>query len=150
MKLWWRRRHETPGCRHRDWKTLQLWPEAPAILRKLKARGILIGIATNCSIELGRQAAACCGIAFDAVITSEEAGYYKPRPEPYRAVLAALGVPAERALFVAGSSSDVPGAAAVGMRVVWHNRAGLAARPGPPPLREAHSLDAALEGVVCW
>ena len=130
------------------WKKLQPWPEAPAVLRRLKARGILLGVATNCSIELGRQAAACCGVSFDAVVTAEEAGYYKPRPEPYRAVLAALGVKADDAVFVAGSSADVPGAAGVGMRVVWHNRVGLAARPGPLPLREGRHLYAALEGVV--
>ena len=63
-------------------------------------------------------------------------------------MLAALGVQADDAVFVAGSSADVPGAAGVGMRVVWHNRVGLAARPGPLPLREARRLDAALEGVV--
>jgi len=60
------------------------------------------------------------------VVTAEEAGYYKPRPEPYRAVLAKLGTAPARTLFVAGSAADVPGAKAVGMPVYWHNRMGLA------------------------
>jgi len=87
-------------------------------------------------------------VPFDAIVTAEDVGFYKPRPEPYRAVLAALNVPAEEALFVAGSSADVAGAARVGMPVVWHNRVGLPVRPGPKPLREAVTLDAALEGLV--
>ncbi|SFL14668.1 HAD family hydrolase [Falsiroseomonas stagni] len=137
-----------PAALHAGWDGLNPWPEAPAVLRNLKARGLLLGIVTNCSIELGRRAAARCGVPFDAVLTSEEAGFYKPRPEPYRAVLAALGVEPGEALFVAGSSADVPGAAGVGMRVVWHNRVGLAARPGATPLREARTLDAALQGLA--
>ncbi|MEF2071266.1 HAD family hydrolase [Consotaella aegiceratis] len=141
-------RPDAPAALRESWNTLQPWPEAPGTLRRLKAHGLLLGVATNCSIELGRQAAARCGVPFDAVVTSEEAGYYKPRPEPYRAVLAALGVGPEETVFVAGSSADVPGAANVGMRVVWHNRVGLPARGGPAPLREGRSLDAALEGIV--
>jgi 2-haloacid dehalogenase len=130
------------------WDSLAPWPEVPGVLRRLKARGFLLGVATNCSIELGRRAAARCGVPFDAVVTSEEAGFYKPRPEPYRTVLAALNVTPEQALFVAGSSADVPGAAGVGMQVVWHNRAGLPARPGPAPLREGRTLNEVLEGIA--
>ena len=131
-----------------SWNSLQPWLEAPATLQKLKARGMRLGIATNCSMRLGRQAAARCGVPFDAVVTAEEAGFYKPRPESYRAVLAALNVEPAAALFVAGSSADVPGAAGVGMPVVWHNRVGLPARPGLTPLREARTLDAVLEGLT--
>jgi 2-haloacid dehalogenase len=127
---------------------LNPWPEVPGVLASLRARGLRLGVATNCSIELGRRAAARCRVPFDAVVTAEEAGFYKPHPEPYRAVLAALQVRAEDALFVAGSSADVGGAARAGMRVVWHNRIGMSGRPGPAPLREAISLDEALDGIV--
>ena len=67
------------------------------------------------------------------MITAERAGFYKPRPEPYRAALAALGTRPERTLFVAGSASDVPGARGAGMPVFWHNRIGLPARDGAVP-----------------
>jgi 2-haloalkanoic acid dehalogenase type II len=131
-----------------SWDELTPWPEVPRVLTRLRERGLRLGVVTNCSKELGARAAARCGISFDAIVTAEEVGYYKPRPEPYRAVLAALGVAADQALFVAGSSADVPGAAGVGMKVVWHNRLGLPARPGPKPLREAGSLDAAIDGFA--
>jgi len=58
-------------------------------------------------------------------VTAEEAGVYKPDPLPYRMALDALGIDAEDAAFVAGSSYDMFGTAAVGLRTYWHNRVGL-------------------------
>ncbi|HEV7343255.1 MAG TPA: HAD-IA family hydrolase [Sphingopyxis sp.] len=117
-----------------DWQTLRPWPEAPRVLAEIAARNIPLGVITNCSADLGRQAAERVGVAFSVMLTSEETGYYKPRPEAYRAVLDRLGTDPARTLFVAGSPADIPGAADVGMPVFWHNRAGLpfiadAARP---------------------
>jgi 2-haloalkanoic acid dehalogenase type II len=131
-----------------NWDDLAPWPEVPRVLTRLRERGLRLGVVTNCSRELGVRAAARCGVRFDAIVTAEEVGSYKPRPEPYRAILAALNVTAAQALFVAGSSADVPGAAAVGMQVVWHNRFGLPARAGSKPLRESTSLDDAIDGFV--
>lgn len=117
--------------RHADalgavWGELQPWPEVAGVLGALHRRGVPLGVATNCSIAQGRAAAALVGVPLAAVVTSEEAGFYKPRPEPYLAVLKVLGTAPGRTLFVAGSPADVPGASGVGMPVFWHNRAGLA------------------------
>lgn len=114
----------------RRWGELAPWPEAPAVLGKL---GVPLAIATNCSIRLGRQAADRVGVRFELVETAESIGFYKPRPEVYRAVLQKLGTRPERTLFVAGSASDVPGAKAVGMPVYWHNRIGLPPRDDARP-----------------
>jgi 2-haloalkanoic acid dehalogenase type II len=108
-----------------DWDTLQPWPEAQQVLGDLHGRGVRLAVVTNCSITLGRRAADRVGAPFAAVVTAEETGYYKPRPESYRAVLDRLGTDPARTLFVAGSPADIPGAAGVGMPVFWHNRAGL-------------------------
>lgn len=107
------------------WNTLQPWPEVPRVLGELSARGVRLGVVTNCSTLLGRQAADRVGVPFSAVVTSEETGYYKPHPQPYRAALDRLDTDPARTLFVAGSPADIPGAAGVGMPVFWHNRAGL-------------------------
>ena len=70
-----------------------------------------------------------------------EAGYYKPHPRPYRLALERLGHEARDVLFVAGSASDVPGAAAVGLPVFWHNRRRVPASDvGVTPLGVAESL----------
>ena len=92
-----------------------------------------LAVATNCSVQKGEQAAALVGVAFKLVETAESVGFYKPRPEVYRAVLQKLGTRPERTLFVAGSASDVPGAKAVGMPVYWHNRVGLPPRDDARP-----------------
>jgi 2-haloalkanoic acid dehalogenase type II len=111
----------------RRWGDLEPWPEAPGVLAELSVH-LPLAVATNCSRRLGAIAAGRAGDVFKVVITAESAGFYKPRPEPYRAVLQALGTRPERTLFVAGSAADVPGAHQVGMPVFWHNRIGL-----PPP-----------------
>jgi 2-haloacid dehalogenase len=106
----------------RRWVELQPWPEAREVLSAIE---VPLAVATNCSARLGRQAADRVGVPFAVVETAESVGFYKPRPEVYRAVLASLGTRPERTLFVAGSASDVPGAKGVGMPVYWHNRIGL-------------------------
>jgi 2-haloacid dehalogenase len=108
----------------RRWNELPSWPETHAVVAEL-ARRVPLGIVTNCSQRLGAIAAARARGPFAAVVTAESVGYYKPRPETYRAALAALNVPPGRALFVAGSAADVPGARNAGMTVYWHNRIGL-------------------------
>ena len=85
---------------------------------------------------------------FDAVVTAEESGCYKPEPKPYEDALAKLGVRPEEALFVAGSANDIPGASGVGMRVVWHNKAGLERKGNVMPMREGTTLDEALRDVL--
>jgi 2-haloacid dehalogenase len=122
------------------WNELQPWPEAPSILAALAER-VPLAVATNCSERLGHAAAKRAGVPFKVVVTAERAGFYKPHPEPYRAVLAALGTQPERTLFVAGSASDVPGAQGAGMPVFWHNRIGLPGRDGAMPEFSERSLD---------
>jgi 2-haloalkanoic acid dehalogenase type II len=124
----------------RRWDELQPWPEVPGVLGRLAGR-VPLAIATNCSVRLGDAAARRAGGPFAAVVTAEEAGFYKPRPEPYRAVLATLGTPPARTLFVAGSASDVPGAQGVGMPVYWHNRMRLPPRDGARAEWTEPSLD---------
>jgi 2-haloacid dehalogenase len=130
----------------RRWDELPPWPEARAVVAAL-ARRVPLGVATNCSIELGARAAARCDVAFAVVVTAEEAGFYKPRPEPYQAVLARLGTEASRTLFVAGSAADVPGARGVGMPVYWHNRMELLPVDGVKPDYMERSLTPLLEIV---
>ena len=128
-----------------EWQSIKPWDEAPAILQKLKERHQL-GVVTNCSERLGRAAAAQLGVPFDVIVTSERAGFYKPRPEPYRLALAELGLDAKEVLFVAGSGFDLIGTTKVGLDTYWHNRVGLQ-RPAaaPAPMRESRSLAGLVE-----
>lgn len=123
------------------WGELQPWAEAPAVLAALRPR-YRLGVVTNCSEKLGRLAAGLVGVPFDVVITSEQAGCYKPDPAPYRLALETLGVAPANAVFVAGSAYDLFGTEKVGLPTIWHNRIGLAAPEGAPvPVRTRPTLD---------
>ncbi len=110
----------------RRWGELRPWPEAQQVLRALQEK-VPVAVATNASIALAQTAVAALGVPIETVVTAEEAGWYKPDPRPYRMVLERLGLPPQSVLLVAGSAGDVPGAAAAGMPVFWHNRRRLSA-----------------------
>jgi 2-haloalkanoic acid dehalogenase type II len=123
------------------WDELQPWPHVPAILAQLR-QDVPLAVVTNCSESLGQRAAARTGGAFDVIVTAEEAGAYKPRPEPYQLAMSELGTDPARTLFVAGSIGDIGGAGGVGMTVFWHNPLQLKLPDtAAQPWQQAHSLE---------
>jgi 2-haloacid dehalogenase len=124
------------------------WPEVPAVLGTLQPH-VKLAIVTNCSQALALKAAACTGGDFAAIVSAERAGFYKPDPRPYRQALAELGLVPERCLFVAGSSYDLFGTAAVGLPTFWHDRIGMALPPGAPaPFLRHRSLAPLIDCVL--
>lgn len=85
---------------------------------------------------------------YEERMTDDVLRFYKPAREAYLKAAEAMGFTVNEILFVAGSSGDVVGAANAGLRVVWHNHVGLAAKPGSAPLREGNSLDDALRDYI--
>jgi HAD superfamily hydrolase (TIGR01509 family) len=70
-------------------------------------------------------------LAFDRVVTSEDCKAYKPRGETFERALALLDLSAAEVLHVGDSlGSDVRGAKAHGIRVLWINRRGRRAPTG--------------------
>lgn len=116
------------------WGELKPWPETHRVLQALEEK-MPVAVVTNSSIALAKVAVAALGVSISTVITAEEAGYYKPHPQPYRLALQRLGCDAEQVLFVAGSPADVLGASAMGMSVYWHNRVNLPTPDFPTPPR---------------
>lgn len=124
------------------WPELPVWSGVREALAQVQ-RHCKVAVVTNCSQQLGRIAAERVGIDWDVVVTSEEAGFYKPDPRPYRLALERLGVTASDAAFVAGSGYDMFGTSRVGLRTYWHNRIGLSLPAGAPaPEIESPTLDA--------
>ncbi|KAM0550676.1 hypothetical protein ACHAPJ_008740 [Fusarium lateritium] len=147
-----------PEALLQNWPRINAWDEVPSVLQALRAQGYKLGVVTNCSQWLGYIALhsverkASLGVeesfTFDAAITAEESGFYKPTKEAYHSILPRLGVEAEDVLFVAGSAGDVEGATRAGMKVVWHNKVGLSKKGDAVPLRESKTLDDALNGYL--
>ena len=76
-------------------------------------------------------------------ITSEDARSYKPRPEMFQAALELLGLEAHEVLHIGDSfNSDVQGAKALGIPVLWLNRTRAGSRREPKPEFEGTSLTA--------
>lgn len=127
-----------------QWDDLPPWDGARELLHALRPH-CKLAVVTNCSRILGERAAALLGVEWDVIVTSEEAGFYKPDPRPYSLALERLGVDAKHAAFVAGSGYDMFGTSAVGLRTFWHNRVGLALPQGAAePEQQSPTLAAAL------
>lgn len=65
------------------------------------------------------------GLKPSAIFTSEDAKSYKPRKELFEYVLKATGLNPEQVVHIGDSlSSDIKGAASVGIDAIWINRGG--------------------------
>ncbi|MDH3066625.1 HAD-IA family hydrolase [Achromobacter insolitus] len=133
-----------PAALEACWDELPAWDGARELLSALRPH-CRLAVVTNCSARLGRRAADLLGVDWDVVVTSEEAGFYKPDPRPYALALSQLRVEPSQAAFVAGSGYDMFGTSKAGLRTYWHNRIGLTLPEGAPrPEVESARLDAAL------
>ena len=96
---------------------------AVPLLDELRARGLRLGLISNCSSEVAELwDESPFGGRFDAVVLSAKEGVHKPDPRIYRRALERLGVEAGEAIFVGdGEAGELPGAEAVGMRAVQVN-----------------------------
>jgi 2-haloacid dehalogenase len=122
------------------WHTLRCWPDVPHGLARMRGRFITVSL-TILSTRLVIDACRRAGIVWDAVISCEMIGAYKPRPESYRKAAQWLQVPPSKCLMVAAHGFDLAGAARAGFRTalvkrpdewgVGRERPGEAADPEP-------------------
>jgi 2-haloacid dehalogenase len=119
------------------------FPDSPDALTSL-AEDYKLVIVSNVHREGFAGSNVCLGVTFDKIITAEDVGAYKPAPNHFEALEAALAefdVPRERLLHVAQSlrHDHVP-AKRHGLASVWinrrHDRPGWGATPEP---REEYS-----------
>ncbi|WP_310449221.1 haloacid dehalogenase type II [Sulfuritalea sp.] len=112
------------------------YPEVPAMLAELKSRGIKLAILSNGTPQMLAAAVANSGIAeyFDAVLSVEEVGVFKPHPSVYGMAPQRLKVSKEQICFLSSNGWDAFAAKAFGFRVLWCNRFGQMPEriPGTP------------------
>lgn len=104
--------------------SIAAYPEVPAMLAALKARGIRLAILSNGSPAMLSAAVENSGIAkyFDAVLSVEQVGVYKPHPAVYGMAPQALVLEKEAICFLSSNSWDAYSAKAFGFKVLWCNR----------------------------
>ncbi len=103
---------------------LDAYPEAAEMLAALKAAGHPLAILSNGSpamLEAALRAAGLAG-AFDAVLSVEEVGVFKPAAAVYDLVGARFGCARDEVLFVSANGWDAGCAAGYGFRTVWIDR----------------------------
>ena len=122
---------------------LDVFPEVPDMLKKLKQAGLRTAILSNGSPRMLDAAVKRAQLTelLDAVLSVEDVGIYKPHPKVYQLAVDRLGLPAPSIVFQSSNAWDAHAASAFGMRVVWCNRYGQRRErlPGAPD-REIRSL----------
>ncbi|MDE2236288.1 MAG: HAD-IA family hydrolase [Elusimicrobia bacterium] len=110
------------GYRRAKAGTMALYPHVGLTLAELMKMGIRIVVVSDAPrlevwlriVSLGLQH------SFDRVITSEDTGFKKPNPAPFRKALEALGTKPRETLMVGDwAERDMAGARALGIRTAW-------------------------------
>lgn len=106
---------------------LEPYPEVPAMVSDLTNRGMRMAILSNGNPQMLEPMVANSAIAgaFEAVLSVDEVGTFKPDPLVYALVEARCGVTADKVCFLSSNCWDAHGAAHFGFRTLWVNRAGL-------------------------
>jgi 2-haloacid dehalogenase len=111
------------------WHRLDAWPDSAPGLMRLKRR-CMIAPVSNGNISLMVDLARRNGFPWDAILGSEIAGDFKPKPRVYLAACEALDLAPGECMMVAAHSNDLASAAKCGLMT------GHIARPneyGPSP-----------------
>jgi 2-haloacid dehalogenase len=96
------------------WHRLDAWPDVPPGLARLKRR-FLIAPCSNGNISLMVGIARRNNLPWDAILGSEIAGDYKPKPRVYLAACEAFDLPPTQCMMVAAHSKDLSHAAQQGL-----------------------------------
>lgn len=124
----------TPELRQRllDLYTeLPPYPEAEAVVAAMRAKGLATAVLTNATPGMIDRLLEASGLAplFDAMLSVEEVGVYKPDPSVYALATARFACEPTDILFASANGWDAAGASGFGFRTAWINREG--APPDP-------------------
>ncbi|MGH1415298.1 MAG: haloacid dehalogenase type II [Pelagimonas sp.] len=106
---------------------LPAYKEVPFMLAHLKAAGKTCAILSNGNKDMldGAVDSAGIGLYFDALLSVDKVGIFKPASQVYDLVGAEFGCAPDEVLFVSSNGWDAGHAASYGFKTVWVNRSGL-------------------------
>lgn len=106
---------------------LSAYPEVPAMLAALKARGFATAILSNGSPDMlnGAVSSAGLGDLLDDVLSVQNVGIFKPHKSVYDLVMSRFGCTPEQVLFVSSNCWDACAAVKQGFQTAWVNRANV-------------------------
>jgi len=100
------------------WHRLDAWPDSAPGLSRLRTR-FRIAPCSNGNISIMVDLARRNGFPWDAILGSEIARDYKPKPVVYLSAAAAFDCRPEETMMVAAHSKDLAAAAAIGLRTAF-------------------------------
>ena len=103
------------------WHRLDAWPDTAVGLARLK-RQFLIAPVSNGNISLMVALARRNGLPWDAILGSEIAGDFKPKPRVYLAACEAFDLSPGECMMVAAHANDLSVAAACGLHTAYIDR----------------------------
>ena len=103
---------------NRAWHRLMPWPDTVAGLNRLKTKYVITTL-SNGNVSLLTNMAKNAGLPWDAVLSAELAGHYKPDPEAYLKAADLLSLPPEQVMMVAAHPGDLRAAARTGLRTAY-------------------------------
>lgn len=106
------------------WLDLGAWPDVLPVLRTVKAAGIRLALLTNFTAAMQDANLRNAGLDdfFEARLTTDSVGAFKPDPRSYQMGLDHFGLPRGAIAFVAFGGWDAVGAKRFGYPVYWCNR----------------------------
>lgn len=124
---------------NRVWHRLDPWPDSVDGLARLR-REFIVASLSNGNVALLVNMAKHAGLPWDAVLSAELAGRYKPDLEVYRKAADLLGLAPGEVMMVAAHKGDLRAAGAAGLRTAF------VPRPRERPNRDIDlSYDAAFD-----
>ena len=115
---------------NRAWHRLSPWPDSVAGLNRLKTKYVIATL-SNGNVSLLTNMAKNAGLPWDAVLSAELSGHYKPDPEAYLKAVDLLSLRPEQVMMVAAHPGDLRAAARVGLKTAYVIRP-LERGPGRP------------------
>ena len=122
----------------RGWHRLRAWPDFPAALQNIRHQLPAVSF-TMLPASLVMNVSRLNRISWDAIISCQMIGTYKPHPEAYLTAAAWLGMEPAHILMVACHNFDLNAAQEVGFKTAFVRRPdewGPAGPPDPIPNRD--------------
>ena len=112
------------------WHRLSPWPDTVSGLNKLKSKYVITTL-SNGNVSLLTHMAKNGGLPWDAILSAELSGHYKPDPEAYLKAADLLSLKPEQVMMVAAHPGDLRAAARTGLKTAYVIRP-LERGPGRP------------------
>jgi 2-haloacid dehalogenase len=104
------------------WNELQTFPDALPGLERLRSKYKLVVLTNGENNYAAAVVKNCIRYNFDAVISVDDVGVFKPNPQVYRYAARKLGAEPGQLMMVSAHSFDAVGARASGYRAAYVNR----------------------------